>query len=514
MENPRPKVASGSRARRRRPKLSTCILLSDNSLDDADCTTRPDLATKNYVDNATATGGGSASAGWLFSTDLTASDPGAGEMRFDSATASSVTKVYISSTADDPAQDASFIFLQMIVDDLLIVQQNDDNTKNVVLKLASQPVNNTGWWTFDVTFLQAGTGGVMDDTKATTVGFVFESAHRRNNFAATTDPLVTDDTDLGYEVGSVWLNSTTPEFFGASDVSAGAAVWTPLNSLIELAAHEAAADPHTGYSLADGSRDFTGNVNVPTVPTANAHATAKIYVNTQDQLRVLIADNSVQLNEMMRYGDTFGASATGAGFRSDQVVIADDLTTTVGELVQYNSVGGTAIAGSGIFVGDVLPVLGRLDQTGLILGGTLGINGGDNTLFDIADGAGRVVDAHTDATAPVVTPVSWSGLTGLTVTNLLTQDQTFISIDSTGSVVQRVGSLDPEDFRDEIFLGELGHSAGVVAFAVTAPHISFNRELEIVDYLTMLGTINAGNEYAPNGTNLNVDKSAGKTAFP
>jgi hypothetical protein len=46
-----------------------------------------------------------------------------------------------------------------------------------------------------------------------------------SNYAATTDPAVSDDSGDGYAIGSRWINTTTDEEFVATDVSVGAAVW-------------------------------------------------------------------------------------------------------------------------------------------------------------------------------------------------------------------------------------------------------------------------------------------------
>src|SRR5699024_2493306 len=46
-----------------------------------------------------------------------------------------------------------------------------------------------------------------------------------NNFSATVDPTVDNDSTEGWEVGSVWINTITLESFRALDVTEGAAQW-------------------------------------------------------------------------------------------------------------------------------------------------------------------------------------------------------------------------------------------------------------------------------------------------
>lgn len=47
----------------------------------------------------------------------------------------------------------------------------------------------------------------------------------KNNLAATADPTSSDDSSLGYEVGSMWVNTTGSKVFTCSDATPGAAVW-------------------------------------------------------------------------------------------------------------------------------------------------------------------------------------------------------------------------------------------------------------------------------------------------
>lgn len=51
-----------------------------------------------------------------------------------------------------------------------------------------------------------------------------------NNFTATTNPAVTDDTGDGYSVGSIWINLTTDIAYQCTDASTGAAVWREIIS--------------------------------------------------------------------------------------------------------------------------------------------------------------------------------------------------------------------------------------------------------------------------------------------
>lgn len=76
----------------------------------------------------------------------------------------------------------------------------------------------------------------------------------QNNFIATTDPAVTDDTTEGYSIGSVWINTTADEAYRCVDNTDGAAVWVKTT----LSADELATVAITG--------DYEDLANKPSVP--------------------------------------------------------------------------------------------------------------------------------------------------------------------------------------------------------------------------------------------------------
>jgi hypothetical protein len=47
----------------------------------------------------------------------------------------------------------------------------------------------------------------------------------KNNYAATTNPTVTNDSSQGYSIGSAWVNTTLDNYYVCTDVTVGAAVW-------------------------------------------------------------------------------------------------------------------------------------------------------------------------------------------------------------------------------------------------------------------------------------------------
>lgn len=57
---------------------------------------------------------------------------------------------------------------------------------------------------------------------------VYGDSGQLNNYTATAAPAVTDDLDLGYGVGSVWIDVTGDDAYVCVDASNGAAVWNAI----------------------------------------------------------------------------------------------------------------------------------------------------------------------------------------------------------------------------------------------------------------------------------------------
>jgi hypothetical protein len=67
----------------------------------------------------------------------------------------------------------------------------------------------------------------LHDNTATAA--VWERVDNIKNNSAAADPAVTDDSAAGYEVGSLWVNTSTRRLFFASSVGTGAAVWERID---------------------------------------------------------------------------------------------------------------------------------------------------------------------------------------------------------------------------------------------------------------------------------------------
>ena len=136
------------------------------------------------------------------------------------------------------------------------------------------------------------------------------------------------------------------------------------------------------------------------------------------------------------------------------------------------------------------------------------------TLFTIEPGSGVVVDNYTDPQHPTYTNVSWTDeYIDQSITSIAVADRTFVAIDSTGAILQQTTDFTPAEHRDIIHIGTIGHANRTNVVAIRSnPHAAFDVNNRLGDLAEALGAFNiSGNIYTYNGTNLNIDKSAGES---
>ena len=154
----------------------------------------------------------------------------------------------------------------------------------------------------------------------------------------------------------------------------------------------------------------------------------------------------------------------------------------------------------------------NLDSTGILTGGTLSINV-DTTKFNISSGTGIIVDNYTDVVNPVYTPVTWTTFTGITATNLASADRSFIAIDVNGNLIQSAVPFTNTEHKNYIVIGNLGHANRVAITGLrNNPDPAFDATARLADMARALGAFNIeGNVFSPNGSNLLMNKSGGRT---
>jgi hypothetical protein len=235
-------------------------------------------------------------------------------------------------------------------------------------------------------------------------------------------------------------------------------------------------------------------------------------VSTYDYIRFNFTTPAGSAGSIVSSGFFRSAAATAAAFTTMQAISGTDPVATGSDTLTFESSDGSVgISGNSstdtldftaISSGDVTE---RDASTGILTGGDLSV-GSPTTTFTIADGTGQVVDND-----GVITSVSWTGKTNVAVTNIATQNITFVSIDSAGSVVQSSTRWSNATSRTEIILGVIVHVNRTVVDTVNQEHhYALHAVNQLSDLYEALGFFNiTGNIFSANGANLNIDKSLG-----
>jgi len=123
-------------------------------------------------------------------------------------------------------------------------------------------------------------------TNASTGAAVWRHIEILNNLGAAVDPAVGDDDTVGYDVGSLWVNTTAapPRIFRCSSNATGAAVWRPIERLDNLAAavapNPAVDDDTAGYDIGSLWIDTTADHAYVCVDNATGAAVWRMIPDT------------------------------------------------------------------------------------------------------------------------------------------------------------------------------------------------------------------------------------------
>jgi hypothetical protein len=232
-------------------------------------------------------------------------------------------------------------------------------------------------------------------------------------------------------------------------------------------------------------------------------------------------------NLALKNGTSINNISTDSGFTtSDDDSIATTLAikdyisnytyTSIDEQLIFNS-GGTLTGSSNLtFNGDDLSINGYIDSSKMSqLYLTRLESGGDviyydNTGITLNSGTGVFWDSKTSTR----TEYSWNTTTGITLTGIsLGRSSTYLMIDSGGTILQYNDEPKGEQLRKYINLAKISHRGGGDITVIR----NFNWYgdepfLQSADISDALGSLTLeGNEYSPNGNNLLIDKSAGKS---
>jgi hypothetical protein len=101
---------------------------------------------------------------------ITATDPGTGDIKFNSLTPASVTAIYINDVGH-LSENAGWVLDNLAIGDTLSIVGEHDELDYLIVTVSSAPTDNTGWWTIPVTVLYSGTIPTDGDTLKMTVSW-------------------------------------------------------------------------------------------------------------------------------------------------------------------------------------------------------------------------------------------------------------------------------------------------------------------------------------------------------
>lgn len=201
---------------------------------------------------------------WRFDASTVSGDPGTGDFRFDNTVGSAITRVYIDSINSN-GDDMDYYFTKIVANQWnLYVQQKDDDTKRGQFEVTGTPINNGGWWSIGVQYLDS-TGIPPQNNKVCNLAF-----------QKTSDadlPFVNTATTLNIN-GNAYDLSTDREWRTAqADTGAliyGGAVYNSSTTIDIGAVDGYIVNNETNPLVPSYTRvTYTGNTNV-TVPTLSS----------------------------------------------------------------------------------------------------------------------------------------------------------------------------------------------------------------------------------------------------
>ncbi len=150
-------------------------------------------------------------------------------------------------------------------------------------------------------------------------------------------------------------------------------------------------------------------------------------------------------------------------------------------------------------------------STGLLSGGLLTTSGDPASGFDITSGFGNIVDHTTNPLVPSLTTVTWDASAGVIPTNLASTPATYLSIASTGYIVERTAFPTAPQRRDEIFIGVAVHSDNLTVNVVNnLPNVALDIGAQTSDVIDFLGfQSKSGNTITHQVSGLEFIKYAG-----
>lgn len=144
-------------------------------------------------------GGGPVAFGFAWSTDTTATDPGAGNLKADNGTYASITNVYIDQLSGIGI-DMQNVISKLDVGDTIYIQEEDDSRRYILLEVSAAPTDSTGWFTIPVNFLDEGSDPLRD-TNRTSANFIFSGSAFTGGLTTQDALIITEEQPSGTSAG-------------------------------------------------------------------------------------------------------------------------------------------------------------------------------------------------------------------------------------------------------------------------------------------------------------------------
>ncbi|MGW9229102.1 hypothetical protein ACWGQ6_38420, partial [Streptomyces niveus] len=152
------------------------------------------------------------------------------------------------------------------------------------------------------------------------------------------------------------------------------------------------------------------------------------------------------------------------------------------------------------------------ESTGVINGGALSINAGNNARFDMAQAVIGYTDWSVTPTQPTRVLLTVGPFSAQVVTGIATANASYVGIQMpAGTIVQQTSPFTNAQRRTIAQIGVLVHSNNTNINAINDQAATIRAGVnQVGDLMAAIGPLNlTGNIYSANGANLNINKSAG-----
>jgi hypothetical protein len=153
---------------------------------------------------------------------------------------------------------------------------------------------------------------------------------------------------------------------------------------------------------------------------------------------------------------------------------------------------------------------GNVLSTGVFAFSGLSLVSVSGTTFNIAPVQAWIVENTSNYLKPTVQYITYSGQSNVPATFVNTATQTYVLLTSGGTILQQTSFPTPQQRRENIYLGKLGHANRTFLInAFNEPDFDVSPLAQLRDMFTPIKLINGGIYPSPNGANLSFNTSSG-----